>query len=1145
MKDIRQENFVALASWIICSLLILSRSVWAQGQPITFSAIGDIPYGNGEISTLEEYVEDNNLYSPSRFFIHLGDINAGSESCNQSRYVAVANILKDLNVPAFIIPGDNEWLDCSNPSQAWDYWEDNFSDFEDNFCLESTVEHQSGRHENFAFLLRGVLFAGINIPAGTGGNDNQRLQDDADWVDSQLSAKKSQVRGAVIFGHAGTSGSRNLFFNQFRESAVDFDKPILYLMGDKHTWSVDTGWLEPNITRVIVNRGGREQPVEVTVTMDSNDMFELRRNPWSSNSDVLNFTTCNLGPTPVPEIASFGPDNGATGTQVIIDGDNFNNTSQVSFNGTEANDFSVDSNTQISVTVPGVATTGPISVVTPGGTATSSDDFTIIILPTPNSPSGLTANATGSSTIDLAWNDNSSDEDGFKVERKTGSGSYSQIVSLSANDESFTDTNLDPSTSYTYRVRANNGSGDSGYSNEASATTTDGGGDPDPSGNFVLNRPATASSSSSDKTPNNAVDGNTGSLWRSARVDNSDPTEWIRADMQTTRTVNQVIIRWKSSYFATDYLIQISTDDNSWTTLFSTTNGTGGNEERNFASGTGRYLRLLLTSGNSSNYRINEFEAYGDGTGGSTPPDTPGNLSATATGVSTIDLNWQDNSGDEDGFNIERKTGAGAFSPIASVGADVESYNDSGLNSSTKYTYRVNAFNTGGNSNYSNEPSATTSDDASAPAAPTNLAASASGSSQINIAWDENSNNEDGFKVERKTGSGSFSEVASLGANVELYNDTGLDVATVYTYRVRAFNNIDNSGYTNEASATTSDNGSAPAAPTNLAASASGSSQINIAWDENSNNEDGFKVERKAGSGSFSEVASLGADVELYNDTGLDAATVYTYRVRAFNSIDNSAYSNEASATTSDGGGNPDPNTNLALNQPIVASSFSSDKIPENTVDGNNSTLWRSGKINSTDPTEWLRIDLQNSVTVSRVIISWKGSWYASNYQFQVSADDQTWTTVYTTTTGTGGTEEFIFQENSARYARVLMTAGVNTTYRIIELSIFSGSAPLAKAITQASLFSRATTDKVTLGQNYPNPFNPTTVIPYFVHHKTHVTIEVVNLVGQKVVTLINESQESGVHKAVFDASGFPTGNYFSILKADGQVQVRRLVFMK
>jgi hypothetical protein len=90
-----------------------------------------------------------------------------------------------------------------------------------------------------------------------------------------------------------------------------------------------------------------------------------------------------------------------------------------------------------------------------------------------------------------------------------------------------------------------------------------------------------------------------------------------------------------------------------------------------------------------------------------TPPQGPSNLTATAINAGQIKLDWQDNSNNETGFRIERQT-TGSFTRIATVGASVTSYYDAGLNPSTTYTYRVYAYNSAGNSAYSNEASATT-----------------------------------------------------------------------------------------------------------------------------------------------------------------------------------------------------------------------------------------------------------------------------------------------------------------------------------------------------------------------------------------------------------------------------------------------------
>jgi subtilisin family serine protease len=298
--------------------------------------------------------------------------------------------------------------------------------------------------------------------------------------------------------------------------------------------------------------------------------------------------------------------------------------------------------------------------------------------------------------------------------------------------------------------------------------------------------------------------------------------------------------------------------------------------------------------------RLNLYRALGVVSPPPTPPAAPSSLTATATSSSAINLTWTDNANNEDGYTVERSTDNATFTQIASIAANSTNYSDTGLTASTTYYYRVRAFNSAGNSAYSNTASATTqSPPPTPPAAPSNLSASATSSTAINLTWTDNANNENGFTVERSTDNATFTQIASIAANSTSYSDTGLTASTTYYYRVRAFNGAGNSAYSNTASATTqSPPPTPPAAPTNLSASATSSTAINLTWTDNANNENGFTVERSTDNATFTQIASIAANSTSYSDTGLAASTTYYYRVRAFNGAGNSAYSNTASATT-------------------------------------------------------------------------------------------------------------------------------------------------------------------------------------------------------------------------------------------------------
>ncbi|HMG33135.1 MAG TPA: putative Ig domain-containing protein [Blastocatellia bacterium] len=92
--------------------------------------------------------------------------------------------------------------------------------------------------------------------------------------------------------------------------------------------------------------------------------------------------------------------------------------------------------------------------------------------PPPTAPSGLLATASGPNQVSLIWQDTSSSEDGFQIERQGGStADFSQIAVVAANSTSYSDATAVANTSYTYRVRAFNATGISDYSNQASVVT--------------------------------------------------------------------------------------------------------------------------------------------------------------------------------------------------------------------------------------------------------------------------------------------------------------------------------------------------------------------------------------------------------------------------------------------------------------------------------------------------------------------------------------------------------------------------------------------------------------------------------------------------------------------------------------------------
>ena len=86
---------------------------------------------------------------------------------------------------------------------------------------------------------------------------------------------------------------------------------------------------------------------------------------------------------------------------------------------------------------------------------------------------------------------------------------------------------------------------------------------------------------------------------------------------------------------------------------------------------------------------------------------------------------------------------------------------------------------------------------------------------------------------------------------------------------------------------------------------------------------------------------------------------------------------------------------------------------------------------------------------------------------------------------------------------------------------------------------------RFSLEQNYPNPFNPSTEIAFHISVSDNVRLEIYNVMGQKMATLVNEKKAAGSYKVRFEADGFPAGVYFCRLKAGKLEQVRKMVLLE
>jgi hypothetical protein len=193
------------------------------------------------------------------------------------------------------------------------------------------------------------------------------------------------------------------------------------------------------------------------------------------------------------------------------------------------------------------------------------------------------------------------------------------------------------------------------------------------------------------------------------------------------------------------------------------------------------------------------------------------------------------------------------------------------------------------------------------PNPPTNLsgfAANTGTSYEVRLSFSDNATNEFWVEAERCAGSGctNFTKVAqSLGENATGMTDATVARGVTYTYRVRARGFMGLSDPSNTVEVVVPPAGP-PAAPTNLTAAMAGIHVV-LNWQDNSNNESQFVVERCQGAGcaSFAWLDARGANITTLTDYGAAAGESYSYRVRALNFDGYSSYSNIATILTLNG----------------------------------------------------------------------------------------------------------------------------------------------------------------------------------------------------------------------------------------------------
>ncbi|MEX0722099.1 MAG: T9SS type A sorting domain-containing protein [Balneolaceae bacterium] len=230
----------------------------------------------------------------------------------------------------------------------------------------------------------------------------------------------------------------------------------------------------------------------------------------------------------------------------------------------------------------------------------------------------------------------------------------------------------------------------------------------------------------------------------------------------------------------------------------------------------------------------------------------------------------------------------------------------------------------------------------------------------------------------------------------------------------------------------------------------------------------------------------------------------------------------------------------------------------ENVLENNSRFYWRVKAQNEGGESDWSEVwnfttQIEKPAPVQPLIpqkeewypidnpyFEWTSSERADEYVFHLSKEEDFESFVLDTTFAapdTSFTMDEYLEADEFYYWRV-KAANESGESEWSEVFDFSGNGGLS---TEAETLPT----EYSLQQNYPNPFNPTTQIRYGIPNAAEVRLEVFNMLGQKVTTLVNERKSAGWHNATFDASELSSGFYIYHIQAGEFASTKKLMLIK
>jgi fibronectin type 3 domain-containing protein len=362
----------------------------------------------------------------------------------------------------------------------------------------------------------------------------------------------------------------------------------------------------------------------------------------------------------------------------------------------------------------------------------------------------------------------------------------------------------------------------------------------------------------------------------------------------------------------------------------------------NVLVGTLTYNDTTVTNGQAYFYQVkavnNEGSSPASNTATATPsgpsaPTAPRNLAAMGHDgyvILTWDAPTSPGTSAITRYDVFRGASAGSIgtTPIGNVAAGTLTYNDTTVTNGDTYYYVVKAVNDVGSSPASNTAQATPSQAGTAPGAPTNLNAVGQVGAIV-LTWDAPSQVGSGvtsyliFRATTSNGQGT-TPLATVSGGQLTYTDSSAVVGTPYFYKVKASNSFGDSAFSNEDSATATEQPSGtPSYPQNLVATP-GEGKVTLIWqapaDDGGSDITGYKVYRRQAEGAASLLGTVDASTLTYVDTTGTVGATYSYFVVATNANGAGAESATVNAASQEGGGGGGTdNTMLYIGIAVVA----------------------------------------------------------------------------------------------------------------------------------------------------------------------------------------------------------------------------------